>query len=117
MGEVSEGGQVNCLAKHPKKKAGSRVIHHAKILRDAERVKQLMRAIPGYRPSPQDAPHLLGLIRAAVRYVNSLPPHSRAKSFLYEGTRYPLLFTTLGRVIVCDKDGTELVASGYGAIH
>lgn len=89
---------------------------HEQIQHEAARIRTLATSNPGYVAGIHDAPQILKLVRAAVKWVNSLPPSNNAKTFLYQGKRYPLLFTNLGRLIVCDTAGNKLGSSGFGAV-
>lgn len=86
---------------------------HSRIQADARRLRERASAIPCYRPSEKDAPHIAKLVRAAVAYVSMRGEWGRAKSFVYEGRRYSLLYTNLDRLIVCDTGGNQLGASAW----
>lgn len=104
-----------------KKSANARI--HLKIKGDVEYIRQLAVDRPGYRPDgPSAAPHLLALVRTAVdyansNYANSLSAVGKENNFMYHGRRHPLVFTILGRVIVCDQKGRKIGAPAYGAVE
>lgn len=55
-------------------------------------------------------------IREAVAHVQRRRTRRLPTHFNFAGGRFPLAYSILGRVFICDQQGNRLLASGYDVI-